>query len=439
MATALLDEALKNGASYAEFFVYDLQVAEAALRGYSAELNQSKSKIYAIRTLCEGCWGVASGQRLSKWLVKEALSRALKARAYSDRRLRLASRKPAQGSFAFIGEEPICLAEAISKELIEVFKELRASHIDFSEIVVIASRLGKAMTSSDGVNAYELRDLIDLSISVAGRNLVSSACIGWSGGLMVGWRDLVERTVKSLVERLKAKQKAKLLNPLLRGSKFKVILADEAACAFIHEAVGHVLEADVLMEHGYGFKPTKLRGCEELTVCDDPSMPRGYGSYRFDDEGVEAKPKLLVDRGRVVGLLHTRWTAAEMGVEPMGNGRGVFFAPKSMPSNLVVSRGSWSVDEMVEETREGFYVEGLNKAEVYGGAVILYPDIAWYVKKGEVLEPVLLEEIRIPLRTALSVVDAVGKSGFTFRPSVEKGLPISECSPPLRLSMAYVR
>ncbi|PCN49913.1 hypothetical protein B6U99_07215 [Candidatus Geothermarchaeota archaeon ex4572_27] len=436
MSSALIDRALKEGASYAELFSYELASAEAAIRGYSAELNMSRSRLFSLRALYEGCWGVSSSLKPSSRLVEAAIAAARRAQLSARRRLRLASRRPAQGSHLAVGEGPTKVAEGASAEVISSFKEVEG-RVRFMEAVVTATRVGRAMMSSDGVNSYELRDLVDVSVSVVGEGgVVASACTGWSGPAPRGWEDEVRATVSRAVERLEAKSRAKLLNPLLRGSKFKVILVGEAACAFIHEAVGHLLEADVLIEHGYRL-PSRL-GPEELTVHDDPTLPHGYGSYAFDDEGVEARRKPLVDKGRLVSLLHTRWTAAELGVEPTGNGRGVFTAPKSMASNLVVDRGTWTLDEMVEETDEGFYVEGVVKAEVRGGVVSIAPDVAWYVRRGEVVEPVVLEEVRLPIIKALGSIDAVGRAGFTHRPCSERGLNVSEVAPPMRLSWAYV-
>ncbi|RLF11557.1 MAG: hypothetical protein DRJ69_01805, partial [Thermoprotei archaeon] len=385
----MIDEALRLGASYAELFVEYLLVAEGAVRGRSAEVNVSEARYYALRALAEGCWGVASSREASPWMARAAVDYARLAKRAGSRRLTLASRRPAQGSYGYLGPLPSELVEEACHALSEAFKQCVAR--GFAEAVVTASRSAKAMYSSDGVNAYEVRDRVEASIALASSGVVASTTIGWSGQPPLGWEERLEEAVAKLVERLEAKRAARLLNPLRRGSRFPVVLKGEAACAFIHEAVGHLLEADVLLEHGLA--PPRGVGCEELTVLDDPSLPQGYGSYCFDDEGVEARRKTLVDRGRLTGLLHTRWTAATMGQEPTSNGRGLYSAPKSMASNLVVEPGTWSLDEMVEETHEGFLVEGLVKAELYAGALHLVPDAAWLIKHGELVEPVALERI----------------------------------------------
>lgn len=73
-----------------------------------------------------------------------------------------------------------------------------------------------------------------------------------------------------------------------------------------------------------------------LDVRDDPTLreygeDRLHGGYRFDDEGVPAKPTILVERGRLRTLLTTR-TPIEGMPSSTGNRRGI--AP--VPSNLIV-------------------------------------------------------------------------------------------------------
>lgn len=434
MSTALIDDALRQGASYAELFVEDLLIAEGAVRGFSAEVNVSESKYYAMRVLVDGRWGVASSKEPSPWMAKAAVECANLARKAGFRRLKLAPRRPAQGTHVYLGLDPRSLVEEACELLSDAVK-----HRDFKgtmEAVVTAGRSAKAMYSSDGVNAYEARDRVEISVALALGGAVAEGSMGWSGQPPLNWRDGLMELVSKLASRVEAKLRARLLNPLRRGSRFPMVLKEEAACAFIHEAVGHACEADVILEHGMALP--RSRGCEELTVVDDPTLTHGYGSYSFDDEGVEAKRKTLVDRGRHVGLLHTRWTAAAMGQEPTGNGRGLYSAPKSMASNLVVEPGTWSLDEMIEETSEGFLVEGLARAELYGGAVHLIPDAAWLISKGELAEPVAIERIVVPFSKALGLVNAVAKRGYVHRPYVEKGLPLAELSPPIRLEEAYV-
>lgn len=76
--------------------------------------------------------------------------------------------------------------------------------------------------------------------------------------------------------------------------KFKVILDPELAGVFIHEAVGHASEADLVLQNDSVFKDKlgERVGSEYVTVIDDATIEGAFGSYKYDDEGVEGKKQL---------------------------------------------------------------------------------------------------------------------------------------------------
>jgi len=93
-------------------------------------------------------------------------------------------------------------------------------------------------------------------------------------------------------------------------------------------------------------------------VYDDPTVPRTFGYYRYDDEGVKAKRKVLAEKGELKGHMHSRETAAAFGVEPNAGMRAITFEyiPLIRMSNTFFADGDWKHEEMVEETKHGYLV-----------------------------------------------------------------------------------
>jgi len=60
-------------------------------------------------------------------------------------------------------------------------------------------------------------------------------------------------------------------------------------------------------------------------VIDDGSVPGLRGSVAFDDEGVLTRKTVIIREGVLVGRLHNRETAAELGEQPTGNGRATSY------------------------------------------------------------------------------------------------------------------
>ncbi len=380
------------------------EVVEVAVRGNSIEINRNFGRYSAVRVAGTRWAIVSANDKKFDEIVEKA-----KRLAGSGNEIELADAEMAVGEFrmgkGYFDEETA----------VEILKDIEREFGRVEAILTYEKTLREIWTD-DGADAREERVSVDLNVSVMGKG-VASIHIGGLGGLEVleeGFGFLMDE----LRRRIGGLERAKYLNPLMRGSKFEVILSKEAACAFIHEVV-HCLEADV--------SSVRIKDGSEITIYDDPN---GFGGYSFDDEGVVARRKCLVDGGRIISYLHTRESAKRFGVSPEGNGRGLFTIPKAFQTNLVVSPGDWSVDEMIEETREGFLAEGVVRAEICGDYIEIRPELCWYIKGGEISCPAVLRGIRVPLREALLRVKAIGREVFE-RISYEKGFPISERSPPI--------
>ena len=92
---------------------------------------------------------------------------------------------------------------------------------------------------------------------------------------------------------------------------------------------------------------------------DDGSIPGGWGSIYFDDEGHRSQRTPLVDRGRFVGALHDRGTAFALGATPTGNTRRADFLGQAFVrmTNTSVEPGDWSFDDLVREAGDGVVLE----------------------------------------------------------------------------------
>jgi TldD protein len=107
------------------------------------------------------------------------------------------------------------------------------------------------------------------------------------------------------------------------------ILLSEAAGVFFHEALGHRLEGERQNDNKEGatFKGQIGKPIlpSFLSVVDDPSLARVgssslNGSYRYDDEGVSARPVTLVDHGVLRNYLKSR-TPVKGAPDSNGHGR----------------------------------------------------------------------------------------------------------------------
>jgi TldD protein len=180
---------------------------------------------------------------------------------------------------------------------------------------------------------------------------------GYGGFEIVQGRDdLAEGVVKTAVDLLKAES--------VPGGTYRVVADQKLAGVFIHEAFGHLSEADFVHEN------EKLRtmmvigkefGPKELTVIDNGDMPEFSGYIPFDDEGVIPTGTHLIKNGLLHGRLHSRETAEKMDEDTTGNGRaiGVMNQPIVRMTNTYIENGAHDRGSIIEAAGNGIYAAGV--------------------------------------------------------------------------------
>jgi predicted Zn-dependent protease len=133
------------------------------------------------------------------------------------------------------------------------------------------------------------------------------------------------RRAGQLAAELKRLREAPMLDPY----NGPAILLPEAAGVFFHEALGHRLEGERQNDTKEGATFKGQIGKPVLpafvSVLDDPTLAKVgavslNGHYRFDDEGVAARPVTLVDHGILRNYLKSR-TPVKGSLESNGHGR----------------------------------------------------------------------------------------------------------------------
>src|SRR3954447_6386783 len=117
------------------------------------------------------------------------------------------------------------------------------------------------------------------------------------------------------------------------AGEMPVVLGSGWSGVLWHEAVGHGLEGDFhrkktsMFSHLMG----EMIASPGVTVVDDGTLADRRGSLTIDDEGTPTQRNVLIENGRLVGLMQDRMNARLMGVKPTGNGRRQSHAHSPMP------------------------------------------------------------------------------------------------------------
>jgi len=145
------------------------------------------------------------------------------------------------------------------------------------------------------------------------------------------------------------------------SGKRTVLLSPSLTGYFAHESFGHGAEADQFLRDRSYLKPLlgQVVAPETLTIVDNGAYPGAWSQIYCDDEGHPAQRTVLVEKGRFVGALHDRESAAAMGAAPTGNTRRSDFLSRSFVrmTNTYVEPGDRSFEELVKEARDGVLLE----------------------------------------------------------------------------------
>ncbi|PYO39367.1 MAG: TldD/PmbA family protein [Gemmatimonadetes bacterium] len=451
-----LRDALKSSrADYREIRVERTWSSAVAFRGRRLEAATASEDVGGlVRVLHKGCgWGVASFTSLDRLPAMVARAGELSRAVRLDDPIRLAEVFPreADAVLDLDGDvRGVPLAE--KKRLLEAYNgamlavgdrvvDTQASYRDEVSEVWYAN--------SEGTLIYQLRPEVVLSgTAIARRDGVIEKGLeslgyrkGWNAaqGRETGFRAVAERAV------------ALLDAPGVKGGTYPVVLDPELGGVFIHEAFGHLSEADFVYENPQAREMMTLGrrfGKPVLNVGDNGAAAGLRGTSPFDDEGTPTQDTALIKDGVLVGRLHSRETAARLGERPTGNARALSFrhAPIVRMTNtyIAASRGGGTFAELIKDIPLGVYACG-----AFGGQTLLenFSFTAAYgymIRDGQVAE--LVKDV-VLAGNLFQTLDRIERVAGDFQWNQMGGgcgkggqfpLPVTEGAPHVRIEEALV-
>ncbi|MDE2290784.1 MAG: TldD/PmbA family protein, partial [Elusimicrobia bacterium] len=327
---------------------------------------------------------------------------------------------------------------------------VRAEFPALTQVQLSCSERERAFAVLDSAGSFRVGERATVMFVAAmtaerGRVLQTGAEV--IGGL-AGWEALEEGAALAACRRAARLACAKLDAPVAKAGTFPVVLAAAAGGTFVHEAIGHSLEADHVQEGtspAFAGKVGRRVACARLTIVDDPTLPYARGSYPFDDEGCPARPVTLVEGGVLKGYLHDRVSALRAGTEANGHGRRQSFRARPIPrmSNIYIAPGPDDPARIVSSLEEGLLVTRMGGGEVNTatGEFVFGVDEGWWVRGGKVRHMVRDANLLGVGPEVLRSIDRVGWDigwGLGTCGKQGQGVPVSDGQPTLRIPRLLV-
>jgi len=444
----LADSLKKYSADYIEARLEESQRSHITYRGRELEsAGQSTAVGGNIRALVKGGWGFVSFNDLNN--LPDKIELAVKqASLVGKEESQLAPVEPVVDTVANEKDGPLAIPLAEKKKLFDEYNEIiwRTPKLQTSVIAYGDSHKKTIFLNSAGSYIEQPRTDITLRISAVaaddGQVQQAGLSLGSRGDFSAiqSLHQQVEETAKHAVELLSA--------PQVKGGEYTVVLDPVLAGVFVHEAFGHLSEADHVYENERLWEIMVLGkkfGGRELNIVDSAAVPGLRGSYMYDDEGVAATKTYLIKEGELVGRLHSRETAAKMKESPTGNARAINyrFPPIVRMTNTYIEPGLTSFNNIIADIKEGVYAKnwfgGTTSMEMFTFSA----GEAYMIRNGklaETLRPVVLTG---NVFITLNNIDAIGNDldmnqGGGCGKGGQMPLPVSNGSPHIRILKCLV-
>ena len=207
--------------------------------------------------------------------------------------------------------------------------------------------------------------------------------------------------------------------PKIKGDKYTVVIDPILTGLFVHEAFGHLSEADMAYENpdllevmsmGKQFGTANLQIFDGAAPIKEEEDYVHRGSYFYDDEGTPATTTQLIKDGVLVGRLHSRETAGKLGEQPTGNARclNYHYSPIVRMTNTWIGRGNTPVKDLFQNIDEGVYARNWLGGMTNGEMFTFSAGEAWMIRNGEIAEPVKDITLSGNVFKTLANIEAIG-------------------------------
>ena len=416
------DATQKWGSEYAETRAQSLFKTMLTLKeGRVEAAKQGIENGVAIRVLVNGAWGFTSVGSLNPNILESAVSEACKMAKAASSRL----------------NSPIKLAKAkIVEDRVHVVSKKKPEEVSIEDKIKTASAINDNTMKYDGRVKSCTVDYLDLTgknffANSEGTFIEQDKLYVWSRitasalqngvftssreeiGSTAGYEVFDVETPETVGRRLAKRAIEQLDAKTPKGGNRTVILGSNVVGVFVHEAFGHLAEADLALSGGVlADNLGKKIASNLVTFYDDGTVNGAFGSFKYDDEGVQTQKTLLIHDGVVTGLLHNRETAQKFNTESTGNARAEDFRvePIIRMRNTFMAPRDHSFEELIEDVRSGYYFKSFRGGQAnIDGTFQVGIQESYEIVDGEIGEPVRNASISGNTLETLFKVDAVGK------------------------------
>ncbi|MGF1541377.1 MAG: TldD/PmbA family protein [Pleurocapsa sp.] len=397
------------------------------LRGNKIEtLSEAIALGGQIRACHKGGWGFASFNDLTT--LSEQIETAIAAaKIVGEETTILAPVTPVEivCTLPLKGTEPRQISLVEKKQLCDHYNQILRSYgdrITTTSVSYSDSSQQVTLATSDGSLIDRSWSDLEMRFSATARDGEIVQTGRETTGSRQGYEDLTD--LDEQVAGAARRAVAALSLPPIEAGIYPVVIDPILTGLFVHEAFGHLSEADMTYENPDLLEVMNIGrrfGPEELQIFDGAALTTEAeatelgsqthrGSYYYDDEATPATVTQLIKDGVLVGRLHSRETAGKLGEKPTGNARclNYHYSPIVRMTNTWIGRGKTPVKDLFRGIERGIYACNWLGGMTNGEMFTFSAGEAWMIRNGAIAEPVRDVTLSGNVFKTLALIEAIG-------------------------------
>jgi len=386
----VLDLAVQRGVTYADVRVVERRSEHLAVKNNCPERIASTEEIgFGVRVLAGGAWGFAASSELTAEGAAVAVERALTiARASAQLQSEpvvLPPRPGEAGSYASdLAQDPFAVPLETRLNLLLTCAEAmqRRKAVRVAQAHMNLFREHKWFVSSEGSRLEQT--VVECGGGVAATAVGEEGLFqrrSFANQAQAGYEYIAELDLPTQAERCADEAEALLAAPVCPTDTCTVILGSSMLALQVHESCGHPAELDRVLGSEASFAGTSFLTLDRLgllqygsplvTIVADATLPRGLGTFGWDDEGTPAEWFPIIERGLFVNYLTSRETAWWLAHHyhhttprpplPFSNGTmradGWGHLPLIRMTNISLEPGDWTLADLLAATDNGLFLD----------------------------------------------------------------------------------
>ena len=210
------------------------------------------------------------------------------------------------------------MTDELEKKFSKLNKKVYNLEIVFGFAINVSNQLRcEVYADSDGSEIVQFFNDVTISYTLRFLNLNNIAVTVTIVDRFKTFDDIPEDYLEKKYEELMEKMEFHKKYENLKSGTFPVLLLNDASDVFNHEALAaHLLSANYIVDGDStvftGRKGELLEGLKGVDIIMDPTLSDGYGSFKYDCEGVEGKRVTLIEDGVILNYLTDRYSASQL-------------------------------------------------------------------------------------------------------------------------------